>query len=140
MTNWSSDNFFCILVIVFLYFNTKVCKRLQKKLHQNAPKCQKNLVKLPYFAQKQLPRGLYCFFDGLGCKCVTAPITYYKDKRPKVGITKSCIKVFTCSAEYTRRGSGNLTFFRPCLHLDKMPRAMTYTPLPTHFSPDIGKW
>ena len=49
----------CGSVTNFLYFNSKGCKRLPKKLPlvKKITKMQKNLVKLSYLAQKVLQRG-----------------------------------------------------------------------------------
>ena len=49
---------YCISVNAFLYFNSKLCKRLPKKLNmgKKSKKIKKNLVKLTYSAQKGLLR------------------------------------------------------------------------------------
>ena len=76
---------YCISVNVFLYFNSKVFKRLPKQLSMRKKNHKKNLVKLPYSAQKVLLRAsiltAFCFdlqsrwWYRLGCKCLTALLT-----------------------------------------------------------------
>jgi hypothetical protein len=67
------SNRHCISEIVFLYFNSKVCKskRLPKKLPmgKKSQKCKTNLVKLPYTARKQLLRASSLIMQG--CTVVT---------------------------------------------------------------------
>ena len=87
--------YICISVIVLLYFNSKVCKRLTKKvpMGKNSPICKKNLVKLPYSAQKTAIESskLYIIscFDLQSCVNTRLQVfdrASYRDKakRPKV--------------------------------------------------------